>query len=73
MQKRTKAAPAVAAAAYPINDAAVYMGISRSSIYRLINSGQLAKTEVLGRTLIRKVDADACLARCATTTDTRAA
>ena len=50
-------------AALSISAAARYLSVSRSGLYRLINSGALTPAKVGGRTLIRRVDADAMLAR----------
>lgn len=41
------------------------LGISRTTVYRLIKSGALKPTKIRGRTVIRRVDADAFLARSA--------
>jgi excisionase family DNA binding protein len=53
------------AAAFSVVQAAVYIGISRNGVYRAFKSGALRPTKVGGRTLVRRVDADAFLARCA--------
>lgn len=50
-------------AAFRVEEAGKYLGISRSNVYRLIKSGQLKPAKVGGRTLIRRVDADALLER----------
>lgn len=48
-------------AALSVVQAAQYLGVSRASVYRLMNSGDLRTTKLGGRTLIRRVDADALL------------
>jgi excisionase family DNA binding protein len=50
-------------AALTVNEAAAYLRISRAGIYRLFSSGELARTRIGGRTLVRRVDADALLNR----------
>ncbi len=59
--------PAIAPAVLHVNEAIIYLGTSRTGIYRLFNSGALPKTVVQGRTVVRKVDADEFLARCVET------
>jgi len=44
--------PAAAALAYRVNDAAAISGLGRSSLYKLMNSGQLRSVLVAGRRLI---------------------
>jgi excisionase family DNA binding protein len=44
-----------------INDASVAAGISRSTIYKLMSSGQLRTTKVGGRRLIMREDLQALL------------
>jgi excisionase family DNA binding protein len=44
------------AEALRIDDAAALIGLSRSSIYNLINAGKLPSTIVAGRRLIRRAD-----------------
>jgi len=53
-------------AALSVNAAARYLSISRANLYRLIKSGDIRPAKVGGRTLIRRVDADALLARAVT-------
>lgn len=48
-------------AALSVNEAARYIGISRANLYRLFQSGELTPTRIGGRTLVRRVDADALL------------
>ncbi|SEK22426.1 helix-turn-helix domain-containing protein [Xaviernesmea oryzae] len=48
-------------AALSVPAASRYLGISRASLYRLIKTGALVPAKVGGRTLIRRVDADAFL------------
>lgn len=56
---------AVSPAVLTVSEAAIYFRISRASIWRLLRNGGLPKTRIGGRTLIRRADADAFLARCA--------
>ncbi|WP_337267889.1 helix-turn-helix domain-containing protein [Oryzifoliimicrobium ureilyticus] len=51
----------IAPAALSIKDAAAYIGISRANLYRIMQSGKLRPAKVGGRTLIRRIDADAFL------------
>lgn len=51
-------------AALSDREAAEYIGISRSAIWRLIKDGSLPPCRIGGRTLIRRVDIDAFLERC---------
>lgn len=51
-----------ATAALTVDEAAQYLRLSRSSIYRLFGTGELKARKVAGRTLVRRVDADALLA-----------
>lgn len=50
-------------AALSVTAAAQYLSISRANLYRLIKAGELRPAKVGGRTLIRRVDADALLER----------
>ena len=52
-----------APAAFSVNAAAKYLSVSRANIYRLIKAGDIRPAKVGGRTLIRRVDADALLER----------
>ncbi|MES0206726.1 helix-turn-helix domain-containing protein [Mesorhizobium sp. LNHC209A00] len=47
-----------------VSETAVYFRISRASIWRLLRSGDLKKIRIGGRTLVRRIDADAFLAKC---------
>lgn len=47
--------------AYKINEAATAVGISRSKLYQLIAAGELRKTRVGGRSVIRAADLEALL------------
>lgn len=42
--------------AYRVNEAADLLGLSRSSIYVLFNTGQLPFVKVAGRRLVRRSD-----------------
>lgn len=61
----SKRLPAPLPSALSINDFCDDIGVSRTTVYRLIRSGALKITKIRGRTVIRRVDADAFLARCA--------
>ena len=51
-EKRAPLPPTSAVLAYRINDAAAISGLGRSSLYKLMNSGQLRSVLVAGRRLI---------------------
>ena len=59
LPQRTHGAPA----ALSIEATADYLGVSVSSVWRLLRSGELPKAKIAGRTLVRRVDAEAFLAR----------
>lgn len=50
-----------AQAAFSIEEAASYTGLSRSSLYRLIDDNTLPSIKLRGRRLIRRIDLDALL------------
>ncbi|WP_082528700.1 helix-turn-helix domain-containing protein [Methylobacterium sp. Leaf466] len=52
-------------AAFTVDEVATYFRISRASVWRLLKSGALARARIGGRTVIRRLDADAFLARAA--------
>ncbi|MFC5556796.1 helix-turn-helix domain-containing protein [Methylobacterium iners] len=58
----TSRGSAPAPAAFSIEASAEYLGVSRSSIWRLIKAGTLPCVRLGGRTLLRRVDLDALLA-----------
>ena len=49
--------------AMTVPEAATYLRISRASLYRLFREGDLQPRKIAGRTLVRREDADALLAR----------
>lgn len=51
--------------ALSLQEASVYSGLSRSSLYRKMNEGELASLKVGARRLIRRSDLDAFLDRAA--------
>jgi|ThiBio_1000_plan_1041568.scaffolds.fasta_scaffold00232_29 excisionase family DNA binding protein len=51
-------------AALTIEEAADYLRISRSSIYRLFRDKSLVPARIGKRTVVRRVDADKFLERC---------
>ena len=48
---------------YTINEAASACGLGRTTLYKLISEGELSPIKVGARTLIRRVDLEAMLAR----------
>lgn len=52
------------AAAFSVDAAAKYIGISRAGMWRLLKAGELQCVRIGGRTLFRRVDLDAFLERC---------
>jgi excisionase family DNA binding protein len=52
------------AAVFTIMEAADYLRVSKTTVYRLFNEKNLQRVRLGGRTLVRKADADALLARC---------
>ncbi len=49
--------------ARPVKQAAKFIGVSPATAWRLIKAGELKKTRVGGRTVVRRVDALDFLAR----------
>lgn len=62
MPHRNSAAPS---AAMTVDELADYFRISRTSAYRLFKTKALTPIKIGGRTVVRRVDADAFLARSA--------
>ncbi|ESX23300.1 helix-turn-helix domain-containing protein [Mesorhizobium sp. LSJC264A00] len=54
----------VTQAVFSVEELADYFRISRAGVWRLLQDGRLPKTKIGGRTLIRRIDADAFLASC---------
>lgn len=52
-------------AALGVESSACYRGVSRSSVWRLIKTGDLHCVRLNGRTLLRRIDLDALLERSA--------
>ena len=50
-------------AALTIDETADYLRVCRSTVYKLFREGQLKPAKLGGRTLVRRVDADALLER----------
>ena len=64
MARLGKTSIGAAPAGLSVPEAAGYLGVSTASVWRLLKSGDLPRTRILGRTVIRRSDADAFLARC---------
>jgi excisionase family DNA binding protein len=64
MAESMKTFERVEAAAFTVKEAADYLRISRTTLYRLFSENALPRVRLGGRTLVRKTDADAFLARC---------
>lgn len=64
VMREGKNSTSTAPAGLSVPEAANYLGVSTASIWRLLKSGDLPRTRILGRTVIRRADADAFLARC---------
>lgn len=54
----------VSSAALTVDEAADYLRVCRSTVYKLFREGQLKPARVGGRTLVRRIDADQFLERC---------
>lgn len=63
-QGKRERKPAGPAGAMTVEEAADYLCISRSGLYRLFRTGALPKATILSRTVVRRIDLDAFLARC---------
>ncbi|MBZ9742366.1 helix-turn-helix domain-containing protein [Mesorhizobium sp. CO1-1-4] len=50
--------------ALTVDETADYLRVCRSTVYALFKSGDLVPAKIRGRTLVRRVDADAFLDRC---------
>lgn len=61
--RRPAATPFQFGGADSVDNGARYLGISRTKTWRLIGEGTLPCVRLGGRTLLRKVDCDALLAR----------
>ncbi|MDP9412724.1 MAG: helix-turn-helix domain-containing protein [Pseudomonadota bacterium] len=48
---------------YTVNEAADACGLGRTTLYKLISEGELTPIKIGARTLIRRVDLEAMLAR----------
>jgi excisionase family DNA binding protein len=51
-------------AALTVEEAADYLRISRAGMWRLLRDGRIPRARIGGRTLVRRVDAEAFLERC---------
>ncbi|MER9603401.1 helix-turn-helix domain-containing protein [Mesorhizobium sp. M0243] len=64
MSKKNATQDATAPAVFTVDEVANYFRISRAGVWRLLQEQRLRRTKIGGRTLIRRVDADAFLASC---------
>lgn len=53
----------IPSAALTVDEAANYLSVSRATIWRLLKNKLLVRTRIGGRTVVRRVDLDAFLAR----------
>jgi excisionase family DNA binding protein len=53
----------IPSAALTVDEAADYLRVSRATIWRLLRNKLLARARIGGRTVVRRIDADAFLAR----------
>ena len=53
----------IPSAALTVDEAADYIRVSRATIWRLLRNKLLARARIGGRTVVRRVDLDAFLAR----------
>ncbi|SHH20620.1 helix-turn-helix domain-containing protein [Bradyrhizobium erythrophlei] len=53
----------IPSAALTVDEAADYLRVSRATIWRLLRNKSLARARIGGRTVVRRVDAEAFLAR----------
>lgn len=49
--------------ALTVDEAADYLRVSRATVWRLLRNKLLARARIGGRTVVRRIDADAFLAR----------
>ncbi|MFD6320920.1 helix-turn-helix domain-containing protein [Methylorubrum thiocyanatum] len=56
---------ATVSATMTVEEFTQYVRISRTSAYRLFRAGDLKPIKIRNRTLVRRIDADDFLARCA--------
>jgi len=49
--------------AFSVEEGADYLGVSRATVYRMLRDGELARVRIKGRTVVRRLDLDALLAR----------
>ncbi|MER9628030.1 helix-turn-helix domain-containing protein [Mesorhizobium sp. M0296] len=61
---RAGAIPTSLSAALSVDEAAEYLRISRATLYRLFREKKLIPARLGGRTLVRRIDADAFLESC---------
>ncbi|GLQ82607.1 hypothetical protein GCM10007881_61300 [Mesorhizobium huakuii] len=54
----------VVSGALTIDETADYLRVCRSTLYKLLRSGDLKHAKVAGRTVIRRVDAETFLEKC---------
>ncbi len=59
----TKSNFPIPSAALTVDEAADYIRVSRATIWRLLRNKLLARARIGGRTVVRRIDLDAFLAR----------
>ncbi|KAA3447123.1 transcriptional regulator [Mesorhizobium sp. SARCC-RB16n] len=64
VHKRKPSASTAQSAALTVDETADYLRVCRSTVYKLFKDGDIVPAKVRGRTLVRRVDADAFLDRC---------
>lgn len=64
--KSTKPRAAFSGGALSVQETADYLRISEAGVWRLLQDKRLPKAKIGGRTVIRRVDAEAFLERCVT-------
>ncbi|MFD1982581.1 helix-turn-helix domain-containing protein [Mesorhizobium newzealandense] len=64
MHKRKPVEFAAQSAALTVDETADYLRVCRSTVYKLFKDGDIVPAKVRGRTLVRRIDADAFLDRC---------
>jgi excisionase family DNA binding protein len=58
-----KSSSSILSAALTVDEAADYIRVSRATIWRLLKNKSLARIRIGGRTVVRRADLDALLAK----------